>query len=224
MSFEPNFRYVLLSTLSFGVMTGSGFAHATASPSPLPRVGEAREVSLSLPPPSLSRRSSTPLVIRDEGAAFVKVHFSLFDLPEGVVAEVSSSEGTEVYRYGAGEKDDLTQDEVLGEDGLTRFASMSITGDTAIVRLVGTPHEGWGAHQGIRIDRYDQRALYRAVLGHLQFGADRERGRGRLVGHRQSAGENDLTPDHAHPACRDRITPGGNYGAHWATAQSACGD
>lgn len=133
----------------------AGAAAADASP-PTLRVGEQRLVSLALPPPAAGLRSAQPLVIRDEGAAYVKVHFSLFDLPDGVVAEVANSDRTEVYRYGRGEQDDFTVDETLGEDGVSRFAAMSITGDTAIVRLVGTPPNGWGAHQGIRIGQYDR--------------------------------------------------------------------
>lgn len=135
-------------------------AAASASASPIagapPRVSEPRVVSLALSPSSTSMRGDAPLTIHDEGATFVKVHFSLFDLPEGVRVEVANADGSEVYRYAAGAKDDFTEDAALDEDGRTRFASMSITGETATLRLVGVPHHGWGAQKGIRIKHYDR--------------------------------------------------------------------
>ena len=147
----------MLSVASLLLAGAFAAGTAAADPAPAPLViGEPRIVSLALPPPSATARSVTSLVIRDEGAAYVKVHFSMFDLPAGVVAEVFNSDRTEVYRYGSGEHDGFTVDDTLGEDGVTRFAAMSITGDTATVRLVGTPASGWGAHQGIRIGQYDR--------------------------------------------------------------------
>ena len=68
-------------------------------------------------------------------ASFIKVHFERFNLPKGVTVEVSNPLGTEVYRYSKDKKDQFTKH---GKDnGVSSFASISITGDRAIVRAVG---------------------------------------------------------------------------------------
>ena len=144
-----------VGSLLFIATFAGGAAAIDVSPTPIP-IGETRMVSLSLQPSGAALRAQQPLTIHDEGATYIKVHFSLFDLPEGVHAEVANRDRTEVYRYGAGAHDDFTVDVAQNEDGVTRFASLSITGDTATVRLVGVPRNGWGAHQGIRIGRYDR--------------------------------------------------------------------
>ena len=75
--------------------------------------------------------------IHAPGASYVKVHFGAFDLPNGVTVEVSNVQGTEVYRYGSAGFDAFTLDRRRGDDGVSRFYAMSITGDTAVVRLTG---------------------------------------------------------------------------------------
>lgn len=96
-------------------------------------------------------------VITAPGASFIKVHFEYFSIPEGYLVEVSNPNGTEVYRYENRERDDFTFDETLGEDGFTRFASMSITGDTAVVTLHNMNEEKtWSsrAGHGVYISQY----------------------------------------------------------------------
>ena len=78
-----------------------------------------------------------PIVYRVEGARFVKLHFSRFDLPDGVTLEVSDPNGRETWRYTADERDLFTLDRDRGDDGVGSFWSMSVNGDAAIVRLTG---------------------------------------------------------------------------------------
>lgn len=78
-----------------------------------------------------------PQFIHAPGASFIKVHFAAFNVPPGVLVEVSNPEGTEVYRYHHYSRDGLTVDRSRGDDGVTRFSAMSISGDTAVVRIVG---------------------------------------------------------------------------------------
>ncbi|MGO1069877.1 trypsin-like serine peptidase [Lysobacter sp. CA199] len=99
---------------------------------------------------------SAPVEIRTPDAAFIKVHFAQFDLPAGVVLEVSDPQRSEVYRYRQGDLGRHTVDASLGEDGKTRFGAMSIAGNTAVLRLVGTPTEPWSPRHGVRVQRYDE--------------------------------------------------------------------
>ncbi|MEH6416288.1 trypsin-like serine peptidase [Pseudomonas sp. CGJS7] len=99
---------------------------------------------------------SAPVSIRTPDAAYIKVHFAQFDLPAGVVLEVSNPQRTEVYRYRKGDLGRYTVDASLGEDGKSRFGAMSIAGNTAVLRLTGTPTEPWAPHHGVRVERYDE--------------------------------------------------------------------
>lgn len=71
------------------------------------------------------------------GASFIKLHFSQFRLPKGVTVEISNADGSEQWSYSSDEKDPLTMDAGLGDDGVHRFSAMSVTGDTAILRVTG---------------------------------------------------------------------------------------
>ena len=75
--------------------------------------------------------------ISKPGASFIKVHFEKFNLPEGAYIEVANLDGSEVYRYSKDKRSPFTYDVEAGEDGVSSFSAMSITGDTAMVRLVG---------------------------------------------------------------------------------------
>jgi PKD repeat protein len=75
--------------------------------------------------------------INEPGAKYVKVHFSEFNPPAGMFVEVSNPERTEVYRYSKRHRDNLTLDAARGDDGINRFSAMSVSGDTAIVRMIG---------------------------------------------------------------------------------------
>ena len=76
-----------------------------------------------------------PAIFVVPGASYIKIHFSEFDVPFGVQVEVSNPDGTEAYRYMKGHKDAHTIDRSRGDDGLHSFSAMSISGDTAIVRV-----------------------------------------------------------------------------------------
>ncbi|MEJ8566787.1 PKD domain-containing protein [Elongatibacter sediminis] len=76
--------------------------------------------------------------IHHPGASFIKIHFATFRLPRGWSVEVSNPLGTEVYRYSESRKSDYTADPREGDDGRSRFSAMSISGDSAIVRVVAT--------------------------------------------------------------------------------------
>ncbi len=51
-------------------------------------------------------------------------------------------------------RDGHTVDAALGQDGVTSFSSLSISGPVAVLRLVGTPREPWGPQHGVTITRY----------------------------------------------------------------------
>ena len=82
--------------------------------------------------------SSEPIRIHYPGSDFIRVHFSRFSLPAGVVVEVSDSSGSETYRYEAGGMGPMTFDRRRGDDGRNRFFAMSVTGDDAFVRVDGS--------------------------------------------------------------------------------------
>lgn len=98
--------------------------------------------------------SGTPVRIHEPDARYIKVHFSEFNLPAGVVAEVSSPDRKEVYRYSSESKDALTVDASREDDGTNRFSALSVTGDTAIVRLTGVMKSFDPARHRVRIDSY----------------------------------------------------------------------
>ncbi|MFC1695441.1 PKD domain-containing protein [Pseudomonadota bacterium] len=84
-------------------------------------------------------------------ASFIKVHFSHFDLPEGVMVEVSNTDRTEVYQYSMDQRGPFTFDASEGDNGTTSFSAMSITGSEAFIRILG------------RMDRFDP-ALHRMEI------------------------------------------------------------
>jgi PKD repeat protein len=102
------------------------------------------------------------------GASFIKLHFSEFNLPDGIEVEISNPDGSEVWGYASNKPNELTIDAAMGDDGVNRFSAMSITGDTAIVRVVGDPHlfdpsihrleidswlEGFSAEKSVALNR-----------------------------------------------------------------------
>ncbi|MBT8048580.1 MAG: PKD domain-containing protein [Xanthomonadales bacterium] len=89
---------------------------------------------------SLGRGSEiSPLYhhIKAPGASFIKVHFSQFVLPDGITVVVQNAGGTETYRYSSTERDPITVDYSVDDDGITSFSAMSISGDEAIVTILG---------------------------------------------------------------------------------------
>lgn len=86
------------------------------------------------------------------GASYVKLHFGRFELPDGVTVVVADEDGREVYRYANGSFDAHTLDRARGDDGRTRFFAMSVTGDTAVVRLTGDLYRFDPARHGVVVD------------------------------------------------------------------------
>lgn len=99
----------------------------------LPTFTASEWLERSAPPTRLVR----PAAYTESGATFIKLHFSRLELPEGVYVEISNPAGTETWRYSSNDRDLLTIDETMGDDGIQSFWAMSISGDTAIVRLSG---------------------------------------------------------------------------------------
>jgi len=75
--------------------------------------------------------------IRSPGATFLKVHFTEFALPPGIVVEVGNVYGSERYRYSISSKDRFTFDPEIGDDGAHAFSAMSVSSDAIYVRLIG---------------------------------------------------------------------------------------
>jgi PKD repeat protein len=101
-----------------------------------------------------SGRFFETLEIHEPGATFVKLHFSHFELPAGITVEISSRDGSETWRYAADKKDPLTVDSALGDDGVGRFSAMSITGDTAVVRVTGALHHFDPQRHRLQVDSW----------------------------------------------------------------------
>lgn len=114
------------------------------------RIAEFTDIDLVFDGHSTQNRQT----ISAPGASFIKVHFEYFNLPNGVFVEVRNPAGTEVYQYGMNDRDDYTFDEFLGENGIDRFASLSITGDTAIVNLIFAADVALGPDHGVVVSRY----------------------------------------------------------------------
>ncbi|WP_220481112.1 serine protease [Marilutibacter penaei] len=133
----------------------------TSAPRPAPIVvGTPRNKRVVLRrPASAGATTSTAstadqTVIETPDAAFIKVHFDHFELPAGVVLEVSNADGSEVYRYGQSHRDAHTVDASLGQNGISSFSAMSISGPVAILRLVGTATEPWETRHSVDISSY----------------------------------------------------------------------
>ncbi len=111
-----------------------------------------QNINLSLSPES---RSSNEVRIETPDAAFIKVHFDYFNVPDGVVVQVSDPQGSQKYTYGAEQKSAMTFDPNIGEDGVRSFAAMSIVGPAAIVRLINNGKAEWDDNlHGVEISRY----------------------------------------------------------------------
>src|SRR5688572_20613992 len=104
------------------------------------RIADLRPANIRMDAPV---RGAAPRVyeIRTPDASFVKVHFDHFNLPQGLVLEVSNPAGTEVYRYSKTHRDAHTVDISLGQDGKHSFSAMSISGPVAQLRIVGDGKE-----------------------------------------------------------------------------------
>ncbi|MET1254344.1 pre-peptidase C-terminal domain-containing protein [Aliikangiella maris] len=92
--------------------------------------------------------------IQVPGAGLIKPHFSQFEIPDGAYVTVSNRSGTESYRYANNEKDDLTYSVESGDDGRKSFSSISIFGDTAVIRLHVPAGSVWRPQHGVVVDSY----------------------------------------------------------------------
>ena len=99
--------------------------------------------------------TSNEIKVTHQGAAFIKVHFEYFNLPEGAYVIVSDPQGLESYEYDGKTHLSATFNGSNGENGLSQFSAMSIFGETAIVRLVMPENAEWKAKHGIKIDRFN---------------------------------------------------------------------
>ncbi len=138
----------LAGLLGVLALTFSSLA-AAASPTPL-RIGEQRKFDLHLDARAVGQRHE----VRTVDAAFIKLHFDQFSLPEGVTLEVSSPDGQQVYRYSRQQRDGHTVDAAMGQDGRHSFSAMSIHGPVAVLRLLGNAQAPWTEKDGVRISRY----------------------------------------------------------------------
>lgn len=103
-----------------------------------------------------SRLNSNTREVHAAGASFIKLHFSHFKLPKGIVVEISNPDGSETWRYSANKRDQFTHDASLGDDGDTSFSAMSITGDTALIRLTGNQNLFKPGVHLLKIDSFQQ--------------------------------------------------------------------
>lgn len=120
---------------------------------------DAAETSLSFQQqaagrPAISRNSSVIQTVHVPDARYVKLHFDSFELPEGLTVEVSDPERSEVYRYSQTGRDTFTWDELSGDNGVDSFWAMSISGDTAVVRLIGKLSRFDPLHHSLAIDTW----------------------------------------------------------------------
>ena len=137
----------------------------------------ARQSQIQIDAPEVAERLEKPVSIslgtdimqehefHVPDASFVKLHFSDFRPAPGTIVLVRNPEGTESYVYTASYKESLTYDASIGDDGVTRFSAMSITGDTAIVEVHS--FSVWGGNPGANGD--DQ-----IMVDHLIRGFSRE--------------------------------------------------
>jgi len=116
------------------------------------RIADQRPVDIRIG--ATARHVGKIYEISTPDAAFIKVHFDHFNLPKGLTLEVSSPDGSEVYRYSSDHRDGYTVDRALGHDGVNSFSAMSISGSVARLRLVGTAPKRSTAAQGVIISRY----------------------------------------------------------------------
>ncbi|MEM9102671.1 MAG: PKD domain-containing protein [Pseudomonadota bacterium] len=96
----------------------------------------ATEVKLNNLLSDINNAPLQPMVITEKEASFIKVRFGEFNIPEGSYVLVSNPDKSEIYRYGPKVKSPLTFNAEQGEDGIHRFSSMSITGETAVITYV----------------------------------------------------------------------------------------
>lgn len=152
------FKYALVALATSGALTAPAFAensNTNTNPAPAVIANTVDQVMSLAPSQSLTGNADNQLTVKQAGAAFIKVHFSYFNLPEGAYVTVSDPLGKENYRYDGSDNKKATYDSAAGENGLTQFSAMSVFGDTAIVKLVMPEDAVWEKQHGIKIDRFN---------------------------------------------------------------------
>ncbi len=99
--------------------------------------------------------TSNEISITHADAAFIKVHFSHFNIPEGAYITVSSPLGTESYQYDGVTSGYATFNGSNGENGINQFSAMSIFGDTVVIRLIMPSGVNWQSQHQVKIDKYN---------------------------------------------------------------------
>ena len=130
----------LFSAFVFSLLVSTAALAASLSPTPDSTAGLvqiAERVDYPLTVVGDRRTESAEHVIHRPGASFIKLHFKQFVLPPGVTIEIANPEGTEVYRYSRENRSPFTYSAAEGEDGRRSFSAMSISGDMAVVRVLG---------------------------------------------------------------------------------------
>ena len=136
-------RFIALTLIILSVM----FTNVEANE--LPRIMyDVQEATTLISETGFS--DSHAIVVPD--ASFVKVHFNRFQIPNGVIVRVRNEAGTEVYNYSKHSKDPFTKDN--DDDGVKSFSAMSITGNTAIVEVIGYNPSVNSALNRLDIDYY----------------------------------------------------------------------
>ncbi|QCF37473.1 PKD domain-containing protein [Salinivibrio sp. YCSC6] len=155
-------KSVMLS-VSVALLSGMALPVSAADTLPTPApINIASQYSLQadLAPPKTFRATAlgetyqNSIKIHQADAAFVKVHFAQFSLPDGAYVDVTSADGTESYRYSNQANGKRTFNPTQGDDGVTQFSAMSVHGDTAIVTLVLPTGTQWQPQHALRVDRY----------------------------------------------------------------------
>ncbi|CCN34270.1 conserved hypothetical protein with Carbohydrate binding domain [Vibrio nigripulchritudo SO65] len=145
---------MVISALAMGVATAtSAFAAHDQIPDVLPTISEEVSAQLSLTASSALEESAN--LLYSPGASFIKVHFSQFQVPEGMAVEVSSPDRDEVLHYGPGLNTAKTYDSAAGDDGVNSFSAMSIQGDTVHVKVIGEAKDP-NAVLNVVIDQYQK--------------------------------------------------------------------
>lgn len=129
-------QLIAVSALAVGIATAtSSFAANDQIPDVLPTISEDVVAQLSLSATQVNEESAS--LLYSPNASFIKVHFSQFQVPEGMAIELSSPDRSEVLHYGPGLNTAKTYDSNAGDDGVNRFSAISIQGDTVHVKVIG---------------------------------------------------------------------------------------
>jgi len=132
---------LLLRCAVVGITLALVFAGTYAGAQSPVKVGETLDYTASTPHPYPVGNMDRPVVWTDTvtspGAAWLRIHFTGFDLAEGDFITIHGAKG-EVFRY-----------DETGPYGNGEFWSFATTGETAVVRL----HGGASLAQGYTIDK-----------------------------------------------------------------------